>query len=286
MTPNPYQIAAFTEAARARSFTKAAAAMNVTQSSVTQHVAKLERLIGAPLFVRRRDGLELTRAGRELFDITDRLRTLEQLVAERVADFGSLASGHLTLIANAPRPAMPIIRRYVERYPHINIEFSLFNWTIAMAKLRAREVDVAIVTEPEPSPGLYMRELGETRYAAHVARDHPLASRERVTLTELAGERLILPEDGSFTQRVFMAKAAEVGCQFNRIVKTTTFPVVKEAVLHGVGVGLLLVDSLFASSNLVTIEIDEMPERYRNFLVTPEEKKDLRIVRSLLEVAL
>ncbi|MEL6226630.1 MAG: LysR family transcriptional regulator substrate-binding protein, partial [Pseudomonadota bacterium] len=108
----------------------------------------------------------------------------------------------------------------------------------------------------------------------------------RVTLTELASERLILPEDGSFTQRVFMAKAAEIGCQFNRIVKTTTFPVVKEAVLHGVGVGLLLVDSLFASSNIVTIEIDEMPERYRNFLVTPEEKKDLRIVRSLLEVAL
>ena len=84
MKTNPYQISAFTHAAREGSFTRAAENLGVTQSSITQHVAKLERTMGTQLFVRRRDGLELTRAGHELFAVSDRLRTLEQLIEEKV----------------------------------------------------------------------------------------------------------------------------------------------------------------------------------------------------------
>ena len=97
--PSPYQIAAFTHAARERSFTRAAERLGVTQSSVTQHVAKLERIMGTRLLVRRRDGLELTRAGHELFAVSDRLRTLEQLIEERVANYSAFATGHLVVIA-------------------------------------------------------------------------------------------------------------------------------------------------------------------------------------------
>ncbi|MEO1189541.1 MAG: LysR family transcriptional regulator, partial [Pseudomonadota bacterium] len=47
---------AFARSARERSFSRAARSLGVTQSSVTQHVANLERQMGAQLFVRRRDG--------------------------------------------------------------------------------------------------------------------------------------------------------------------------------------------------------------------------------------
>lgn len=283
--PSPYQIAAFTQAARDRSFSKAAAALGVTQSSITQHVAKLEKLMGAQLFIRRRDGLELTRAARELFEISDRLRTLEQLIEEKIADYGTLSTGHLRIIANAPRPAMPLIAEHMRRHPQVKIEFSLFNWTLAMQKLREREVDVAIVTEPGSEPGLYARELEQTRYAAYLHRDHPLAAQESVSLQQLSREVVILPEDGSFTQRVVNAKIRRHGVEMPRVIKTTTFPVVKEAALHGVGIGILLTDSLFPSSNLAVIPIDEMPEIYRTHLVTPEEKRELRLVKSFIDIA-
>src|SRR5215471_3647519 len=112
MKPSPYQITAFTHVARERSFTRAAERLGVTQSSVTQHVAKLEQIMGVPLFVRRRDGLELTRAGCDLFAVSDRLFALTQLVEEKVGNYSELAAGHLTVIANAPCPAMPVIARY------------------------------------------------------------------------------------------------------------------------------------------------------------------------------
>ena len=283
--PSPYQIAAFTHAARERSFTRAAERLDVTQSSVTQHVAKLERIMGTQLFVRRRDGLELTRAGRELFAMSDRLRTLEQLIEETVDSYSEVATGHISVIANAPCPAMPVIARYAALYPRVQIDFTLVSWTLAMQQLRERAADIAIVTQPDADELLYSLPLATTRYRAYVCRGHPLAGRKRLSLRDLANQTVIVPEDGSLTQRLLHRKCAELGVTLSNLVKTTTFPLVKEAVLHGVGVGLLLDDSMFPSTNLVAIDVAEMRETYTNCLVTPADKRELRFVRSFIDVA-
>lgn len=285
MRPSPYQITAFTHAARERSFSKAAAVLGVTQSSITQHVAKLERLMGTQLFIRRREGLEMTRAGRELFAISDRLRTLEQLVEEKIEDYGELSAGDLRIIANAPRPALPAIARYTALYPQVKIEFSLCSWTVAMQQLREREVEVAIIVAPESSDDLYQREIGETRYKAFVSKAHPLAGRRSLSLTELAEQPIIVPEDGSLTQMLMREKATELGITYSRLITTKSFPVVKEAILHGVGIGMMLEDGQYPSDNLVAIDVEEMPEVYSVCLVTPSDKRDLRLVKSFLDVA-
>ncbi|HUJ99052.1 MAG TPA: LysR family transcriptional regulator [Stellaceae bacterium] len=285
MKPSPYQITAFTLAAREGSFTRAAERLGVTQSSITQHVAKLERIMGTQLFVRRRDGLELTRAGRELFAVSDRLRTLEQLIEEKVGSYGEFATGHLTVIANAPCPAMPVIARYTALYPRVQLKFTLVSWAVAMQQLHEREADIAIVTQPDIDDQLYSLPVETTRYRAYVRRGHPLAGRKRVSLRDLADQIVIVPEDGSLTQRLLHRKCAELGVKLTSLLKTTTFPLVKEAVLHGVGVGLLLDDSMFPSTNLVALDIAEMQETYTNCLVTPADKRELRFVRSFIDVA-
>lgn len=285
MKPSPYQIAAFTHAARECSFTRAAARLGVTQSSVTQHVAKLERIMGTPLFVRRRDGLELTRAGRELFAVSDRLRTLEQLIEEKVDSYSEIAAGHLTVIANAPCPAMPVIARFANLYPRVQIDFTLVSWTLAMQQMHERTADIAIVTQPASDDLLYSLPVGTTRYRAYVCRSHPLAARKRTSLRDLADKTVIVPEDGSLTQRLLHRKCAALGLALPRLMKTTTFPLVKEAVLHGLGVGLLLDDSMSRSADLVALDIAEMGETYTNCLLTPTDKRELRFVRRFIDVA-
>lgn len=101
MKPNSYQISAFCLVARHRSFSRAAQALGVTQSSVAQHVGKLERLMEAKLVVRNRDGLALTPAGADLFQLSDRLKTLEEAVYERVSNYQKLEDGYLRNISLA-----------------------------------------------------------------------------------------------------------------------------------------------------------------------------------------
>lgn len=285
MKPNAYQIAAFTMTARERSFSRAAALLGVTQSSVSQHVAKLEQIMGTHLFIRRREGLELTPAGRELFDVSDRLRNLEQRVSELVVNYGALDAGHLRIIATAPRPAMPIIARYAERYPQVEIDFSLASWTEAMRRVQEREVDIGLITEPTLSAGLHGQRIGAAGYLAYMRVNHPLARRPRLSLRRIAEESVILPEEGSLTQRIVRSKMKALGLSFARVIRTWTFPVVKEAILHGAGIGILLKNSLFPSSNLIEIPIEEMPETYQNYIVTPTDKRELRLVRSFFDVA-
>jgi DNA-binding transcriptional LysR family regulator len=159
------------------------------------------------------------------------------------------------------------------------------SWTLAMQQLHERTADVAIVTQPDVDDLLYSLPVATTRYRAYVCRGHPLASHKRLSLRDLADKTVIVPEDGSLTQRLLHRKCAELGVTLSSLVRTATFPLVKEAVLHGVGVGLLLDDSMSASTNLVAIDVAEMRETYTNCLVTPVDKRELRFVRSFIDVA-
>lgn len=286
MKYSPFQIHAFTHAARERSFSQAALRLDVTQSALSQHVGKLERAMGTRLFIRRRDGLELTRAGRELFSISDRLIDIEQLVEEKIQAFNQLDEGHLSIVATAPRPAMPMIAAFARRYPLVQISFTLHSWTKCMIAVNDKAVDLAVMTEPEAGLSLAKIPVGNTRYVAYTTQSHKFAARTQVSLNELVEEPIILPEDGSFTQRIVMEKLKAHELNVRQVIKTTTFPVLKEAVLHGIGIGLFLNDSHFPSEDLVALPIQEMPESYTNFLVTHEAKQDLRLMRSFLDVAL
>lgn len=286
MKISPHQIEAFTYAARLKSFSAAAMSLGVTQSAITQHVANLERLMGSQLFVRRREGLEMTRAAKELFRLSDRLCVLEQAIAEKVEDYSELKSGYLTIMANAPRPALPIIARFCQLYPDVNITFTLGSWTLAMERLKQRDIDIAIITEPNQLPGLYLKELNSSRFTAHMRFDHPLARRKELSLKHLAEEVVVLPEHGSMTQRVVGKAVLAGGLMLNRRVEMTTYPVVKEAILHGIGVGIMLERSFYQSQQLVSRPIVELPEFFPTYLASPEDKNDLTFVRRFIDIAI
>lgn len=285
MKISPQQIEAFTYAARERSFSKAAVALGVTQSAVTQHIGKLERSMGTQLFIRRRSGLELTKPAQELFALSDRMCTYQQLIAERLETYGTLNTGHLQVIANAPHPALPLIAAYRERYPDIKITFTLCSWTVAMTKLKQREIDIAIVTEPERVDELFALELVQTRYMAYMRNDHPLAKRKSVSFRDLVDEPVVIPEEGSLTQRVINEREAKLGLKLKRVMEMTTFPVVKEAVLQGIGIGILLDASFYPSRQIAMRPLRELRDVFRTYLVAPADKSDLRFVRSFIEIA-
>ncbi len=279
------QIAAFTQAARERSFSRAAQALGITQSAVTQHVTRLERQMGTQLFLRTRNGLELTKPALELFALSDRMRTMEALITEKIAAYSSLSAGHLDIIANAPRPSLPLIHAYCRRFPDVKLSFTLGSWTLAEERLRQREIDIAIITEPELEEGHVAIELARTPYAAYMRAEHPLARRREISIADLENEPVVLPEAGSFTRRIVGECLARHGRELKRVIEMTTFPVVKEAILHGIGLGILLAESFHPTGHLVTRPIRELPLSYRTYLVAAADKAELRTVRAFIDIA-
>src|SRR6476661_4546288 len=66
MLPSSDDIRVFLAVAETRNITRASERLGLTQPSVSVAVKRLEELIGAPLFVREKRGVELTKAGAKL----------------------------------------------------------------------------------------------------------------------------------------------------------------------------------------------------------------------------
>jgi len=67
----------FAALADAGSFTKAAEQLYIAQPTLSQQIRRLEQITGTPLLHRRRDGLQLTAAGRVLLDASRNVRSAD-----------------------------------------------------------------------------------------------------------------------------------------------------------------------------------------------------------------
>ncbi|WP_242600804.1 LysR family transcriptional regulator, partial [Erwinia billingiae] len=62
-----HQLRAFVDVTRAGSIRAAARASNLSQPALTKSIQELEEVLGARLFIRRRQGVELTDVGDNFF---------------------------------------------------------------------------------------------------------------------------------------------------------------------------------------------------------------------------
>ncbi len=177
-------LCAFEAAARHLSFTRGAEELNVTQGAVSHQVKALEDRLGFKLFLRRRQGLALTEAGRscQLFirDAFDRL----------AAGFDALLSkddaGVLTVSVSpnfASKWLVSRIGRFSEMFPDIDLRISASLQHVGFAR---EDVDVAVRHGVEGRwPDLHAVGLtGETLFPMCspmlMEGEHPLSKREHL----------------------------------------------------------------------------------------------------------
>ena len=282
MRPNHHQFVAFAYVVREGSFSAAAARMGVTQSTVTQHIGNLERAAGTLLLRRGRDGVELTPAGQEFYDLADRMAALEAEVSERLEGFNAMTSGRLSVIGNAPQPALRLIAAFLRRFPDIEVSFSLYDWSTATQMIRNRLADVALITDPPVSDIWERIAIESAEYVLYCPLGHPFSGRESVSLRDLEVETVIVPEKGSLTRRVLEDACRTHRISLQRIVTMTTFPLMYEAVLQGVGVAVFLRDSSLIKNAAVEIPIEELDRQHETYLIATKDRVRLKLVRELI----
>jgi len=282
MRPNHHQFVAFAHVVREGSFSAAAARMGVTQSTVTQHIGNLEKAAGTLLLRRGRDGVELTPAGQEFYDLADRMAALEAEVSERLEGFNAMRSGRLNVIGNAPQPALRLIAAFLRRFPDIEVSFSLYDWSTATQMIRNRLADIALITDP-PASDIWERiPIESVDYVLYCPLAHPLSGRDSVSLRDLEVETVIVPEKGSLTRRVLEDACRTHRIALQRVVTMTTFPLMYEAVLQGVGVAVFLRDSSLIKNAAVEIPIEELDRHHETHLIATKDRVRLKLVREFI----
>lgn len=278
MRPNHFQFIAFAYVVREGSFSAAAAALGVTQSTITQHVSKLEQSVGAVLLWRRRDGVEVTPTGQSLYDLADRLVAVDTAIREKLDGLSNMKDGRIRVIANAPQPALEIIAQFHKSYPGIEVEFGLHDWTTATAMIKDRLTDVGLITDPPHNDDWERHLLQTTKYVAYCREDHPFANRRAIEMKDLHDQTLILPEKGSLTEKVVSRHLSKHDLRVRSIVRTTGFPLMREAVLQGIGIAVFLENSSSSDDGLLHLDISDLSQAHHTWLVAPKDRMRLRLV--------
>lgn len=154
-----------------------------------------------------------------------------------------------------------------------------------MRLLQSRTVDIGVFASPRPTAEFEAVELERLRYVRYLRVDHWLAEKEMISFADLTLERLILSEEGSLTQHLVTKALKARGIHLPRRIVMTTFPVIKDAILQGLGLGPLLEKSVTSNEGLIERPIAEMPELHPISVVSRRDKSRLHLVQSFLQIA-
>lgn len=130
----------FRVAARHLSFTRAAQELFVTQSAISREIKTLEEQIGKPLFRRVHRALQLTRAGEELYRVTDEALALLDAVTDRLTESERTLSV-TTTTALASLWLAPRLPRFNRLHPGIDVRIVASN---DKPDLEREHMDIAI----------------------------------------------------------------------------------------------------------------------------------------------
>jgi DNA-binding transcriptional LysR family regulator len=184
------EIEVFLRVVEAGSFSAAARRLRMTPSAVSKLIARLEMRLGARLLSRSTRKLQLTPEGAAFHD--SGVRILADLdAAEREAAAGAAPRGRLRVNSYVPfgqHRLMPLLPRFLERYPEISIEAVLTDNVIDLLEERA---DVAIRAGPLRESRLVARKLGEGRMVVIAAPSYLAARGTPRTLADLAGHNML-----------------------------------------------------------------------------------------------
>jgi molybdate transport repressor ModE-like protein len=235
------------EVARTGSFSAAAESLSFTQSAVSQQIASLERETGSRLVERGARGVRLTEAGEVLVRHADViLARLDDAQAELDALAG-LRGGRLRMVAfpTAGASIMPrAIACFREQHPAIDLSMQVAEPPDAVLQVRAGETDLALLIEAPwecaSNDGLERTHLLDDPMSVVLPRDHPLASRTRVKLADLAAEPWLLGVHGTCADTsVFLRACSEAGFEPQIAFDSDDYNAIQGFVAAGMGVSFI-----------------------------------------------
>ncbi|TPN17894.1 LysR family transcriptional regulator [Mesorhizobium sp. B2-3-3] len=155
------EIEVFVRVVEAGSFSAAARALRMTPSAVSKLIARLEARLGARLVSRSTRKLLLTPEGAAFYESGQRILA-DMAAAEREAAAGAAPRGRLRVNTYVPfgvHRLIPLLPRFLERYPEISVDLVL---TDSVIDLMAERADVAIRAGPLGESRLVARKLGQS----------------------------------------------------------------------------------------------------------------------------
>ena len=296
--PTMKQLQYLVALADTRHFGRAAERCHITQSTLSAGIRDLESVLGTAVAERSNRHVLITRVGAQIAErakalLRDAEEVMEVASAGRSPMTGEMRLGVIPTIGPFLLPrVLPGLR---ERFSELTVYLREERTAPLLARLEDGELDAALIALPYETGDLDTRVILEDEFLFACNRDHAFAGAGEVSLDALAGERLLLLEEGHCL-RGHALDACETGDAIARAqFEASSLHTLVQMVAAGIGVTLvprLAVDARIAEGTGISLSRLAVPASRRIGLAwrrTSLRAEELRLLadtlRELIDIA-
>lgn len=188
------------EVADAHSYTKAAEKLFISQPAASQHVSQLEKVFGTRLIQRLGQDLQLTEAGRQVYDMACLFEVELEATRGRVHDLIGSSKSTLTIVG-APTPLLhtlpQILKRLWDTHPQVAVNTRVKFGAEVLTAVRTGFADVGILTSVHLDGSLPVTPLGASQIICISSPNHVLACKSRISTEEASRHRIAITGIGT-----------------------------------------------------------------------------------------
>jgi DNA-binding transcriptional LysR family regulator len=227
----------------ARSFSKAAAKNFISQSAVSQQVRALEDKFNRRLVERSRGGSVVpTSAGMTFYqgcrEIIDRFNSL----TEEMKGLGNVVSGQVrvaTIYSVGIHELSPVLKRFIKSFPQVNVHIEYSRPNKVYEDVINHGIDMGIVAYPTARPQIEIIPFGNDPLVLVCSPEHELASKKRIDISSLDGQRFIGFERDIPTRKAVDKILRDRGITVQYVMELDNIETVKQCVEADLGVTIV-----------------------------------------------
>ncbi len=291
MQINLNQLRAFYFAARERSVTKAAEILHVTQPAVTMQIKALDEALGLKLFRKYGKQLELTEAGKVLFQYTEKIFGIVEQMEYALKGYLELSRGSLTIgtTRSFARHLMPgLLSRFQESYPGVKVILKEGSSQEIADGLVNFTYDLGIIGRLPDLNRLKVIPYTKEEFCLVTSPQHKFAGKEKVSYEELKNEPIIIREQGSGARYAILSLLRSKGIEPSVLVEAGSVEFIKEYVMKGQGLSFLYKPEIEMEAKmglLTPIKMQGGPIFVLTDIVLPQDTEPSPSARAFLRMA-
>jgi DNA-binding transcriptional LysR family regulator len=252
------QLRSFVEVARLKNFSRAAGKLGLTQPAISTQIRQLEEEFGVRLFDRIGKKVFLTQPGILLLGSAEKMLNVRKEAFEALRDLTPSPAG-LTLGATEASCLylLPkVFAAFKKKHPEVKIAIYRNFTTKILQKLQEDSLNLGFVSLPVDIREIATIPLFREPIEVAVAPGHPLASRQSVTVEEIARYPWIYPK-ASRTRQMIEQLFRGVSAPVHVTMELSGVETIKKFV--SLGEGITLLSRSYASAEVRTGALKLVP---------------------------
>lgn len=268
--------------------TRAAEALTMAQPAVSLALKELEQYYGVVLFDRVGRHLQITAAGKRLWEYASHITSLFDDMEKGMRDwdtFGLLRVGASITIGSQFLPNY--VKAFYARHPGTEIRAVIEPSDRLEAQILSSDLDLALMEGVSHSPSLESEEYMEDHLVVICPARGRFVQGQTLTQEEFRSQKFLLREQGSGTRETFQRAMEEAGLAVEPIWEAMSTTALVNAVINGLGITVLphrMVLGPLSKGLVVSVRVEGLEFRRKYYIVRHRAKYLTASARAFLEL--